>query len=168
MTSWFLQKSKEEQGRLLLSSAKKAQSLRDSHKQKEKDVLEKTKVRLLAVREELNKKRQKAIERKAAISGKVKSQGGPCLHERDVDNLLVGLHTVTAKKAALNNEIQYQKVVIGAKSPLPKSSKLSWDVVAKNLKSFLQSLRKENTGMSVVQIYQIVKFMQSLIGQGTI
>jgi hypothetical protein len=83
------------------------------------------------------------VKRKAELSEKVKLQGGPCQHPKDVV-LLKKLEIATVKKKALNNEIQYLKTVLGIKIKLLVASRLPWDIVANNLKMYLGSLGGDN------------------------
>ena len=146
ITTWFSLKSKSEQSLLLSLSVKKAKSLREKHRKDEIDVEKKHQERILRVKTTLEEKRAKSIKRKSLLSENVKAQGGPCLHKKDVTVLISKFQTDTAKKKALSNEIQYQKVVIGSKSKLLVSTKLPWKTIGENLKTFLGNLHNENKG----------------------
>ena len=73
----------------------------------------------------------------------------------DVDQLVQSFTTKTDTKTAVNDEIQYQKVVLGSKSKLLKSSKLTVDQMVKNLKDYIGDDEtgtlqgQEDTGKSV-------------------
>jgi hypothetical protein len=153
ITSRLNKKSKAEQSQILSLSAKKAQGLRDSHRNKEYEVREQNRERVDATNRKLEENRVKAMQRKAKLTAVVKSNGGPCLSQRDVNQLLDRQTSATLKKKVLNDEIQYLKVVMGAKDKLLKSSKLHWDTVANNLKSFLSHL-KVQTGK-----YEMIEYL---------
>ena len=137
MTSWFNQKSQAEQKHLLAVSAIKSLPLREKHREKEQMVIAQRAEILAANKRQIEEKRSKVLKRKTALSEQVKNHGGPCLVPRDIDLILKGCSTKGAAKAALTAEIQYQKVVLGAKSKLLKSSKVTNEDMATNLKEFL-------------------------------
>ena len=155
MSSWFHDRSEEEQTSLLAMSAAKSQPLREKHRDAEKAVVVQRKQHLVMTRELLEKKREKALQHKTALSKKVKEHGGPCTSPADVDQLVQRFTTKTATKTAVNDEIQYQKVVLGSKSKLLKSSKLTVDQMVKNLKDYLDDDEtgtmqgQEDTGKSI-------------------
>ncbi|XP_064631390.1 uncharacterized protein LOC135489764 [Lineus longissimus] len=135
MSAWFGQKSALEQERLLKLSAQKAGKLRKKHIQEEKEFIMKGKERLEMARQDIEAKRLKLTVQKANITATVKENGGPCLKPRDEDALVRRFDRVTARKAALNP---------GVKHPSLKTSRLTCDVIVKNLKAFLLQLQIED------------------------
>ena len=89
-------------------------------------------------RREKEVKAQKALEKKRALVATVKEHGGPCLSGKCVDKLVTSLSTLKEKTEAVKNEIRYQKLILGADSPLLKLT-CPLDTLLANLHAYLGS-----------------------------
>jgi aubergine-like protein len=145
MSAWFHQKTEAQQSHLLAVSKAKAAPLRKKHQEIESMVISRRKEHLEALKREKEAKLEKVLIRKASLTQKVKDHGGPCLLPSDVRKLVKSMKSETQAtlRKALNDEIQYNKTVLGAKSKLLKTSKLSNDQIWKNLQEYLGGDRQE-------------------------
>jgi hypothetical protein len=137
-SAWFSQKSPEEQSHLLHESIVKAPEIRHSNKEKDAAVIQKHRQRLEESKVESEKKLQEAIDKKQRIVAGVKKNGGPCLSTGDVDILVIRFENNSARDRleAIKLELQYNKLVMGRKSPkLNVTGKFQQLVI--NLKDFL-------------------------------
>ena len=137
-SAWFSTKSDIDQEHLLAVAARKSRNLRDAHQRMQKQVVAKRKEMLQVQRREKEVKAQKALEKKTALVATVKEHGGPCLSGKCVDKLVASLSTLKEKTQAVKNEIRYQKLILGAESPLLKLT-CPLDTLLANLHAYLGS-----------------------------
>ena len=140
MDRWFAAKSEETQSQLLKLSAKKAPELRRKHREMEKEVTAQRRLALQQHHQQMVERKAALSRRKDAISRQLQQHSGPCRTPADVDRLLQRFQLQRERKSALQAEISYHKVVLEQKSPLLRTSQLSVDGLADNLRQYLVSL----------------------------
>ena len=140
MDRWFAAKSEETQNQLLKPSVKKAPELRRKHREMEKEVTAHRRLALQQHHQQMEERKAALSRRKDAISRQLQQHSGPCRTPADVDRLLQRFQLQRERKSALQAEINYHKVVLERKSPLLRTSQLSVDGLADNLRQYLVSL----------------------------
>ncbi|KAK7103600.1 uncharacterized protein [Littorina saxatilis] len=116
LTNWFLQQSADDQHHLLTTSAQKAEDLRKRHKQMEADVLTKRREQMDAEKQKKQAAEEKRGQKVERVVNVVRQHSGPCSSADDVDNMLQYYRTNGSLKAAMQAEIQFQKLVLNKKS----------------------------------------------------
>ena len=153
---WFQSKSSPDQEQLLQLSAKKADSLRKRHRQEELDVAAERQRLLQQAKVEHERKLEALARRKEQITVGVIQQGGPCKTPAEVDALVTRYTFQKDKKAALQLQFNYHKIVLNKKSAWLKTSKLTIEELANNLKTYLGEAAGDldqlpNLGLNVQQ-----------------
>ena len=80
---------------------------------------------------------QRKRHQKEVILERIRTHGGPCRSEADVDRLLQQYRKKTLKVLAVKAELQYHKLIMERKSQLLKTT-LKLDQLTSNLKLFLK------------------------------
>ena len=127
-------KTEDAQGKLLKLSARHGKELRRRHRQDEHDVVAQTRLILEQNKQRHEDQKMALMRKKNDIIRSLQQHRGPCQTPDDVDHLLQRFGLQRERRAALQAEMNYHKVVLGVKSPLlPSIIRL-----AENLRNYLQ------------------------------
>ena len=150
ITVWLASKSTEDQQKLLKMARSKSKSLRQKHREAEKNILIKTKEKLEATnRKKQEKEAAKKIHTSKLISA-VKAHGGPCMTAADVQKVLAQYNTQGSKMEAIKNEVRYLKEILSIKDSRLVFLKKRVDVLAADLIAVLSSA--DNVGLARVDV----------------
>ena len=138
MDRWFSGKSEEAQGKLLKLSARHGKELRRRHRQDEHDVVAQTRLILEQNKQRHEDQKMALMQKKNDIIRSLRQHRGPCQTPDDVDHLLQRFGLQRERRAALQAEMNYHKVVLGVKSPLLRTALPSIVRLAENLRNYLE------------------------------
>ncbi|XP_076447511.1 uncharacterized protein LOC143284579 [Babylonia areolata] len=116
--SWLAHKSAEEQQQLLDVAKTAATSLRKRHRENEEEENRKGRERIQKKNEEKIRKDHLQKQRRMDIITAVQKIGGVWVTTAQIRKHVGALRTLHAKRQALRFQIQYHKMVLGAKDPL--------------------------------------------------
>ena len=138
MDRWFNGKTEEAQGKLLKLSARHGKELRRRHRQDEHDVVAQTRLILEQNKQRHEDQKMALMQKKNDIIRSLRQHRGPCQTPDDVDHLLQRFGLQRERRAALQAEMNYHKVVLGVKSPLLRTALPSIVRLAENLRNYLE------------------------------
>ena len=112
----------EAQGKLLKLSARHGKELRRRRRQDEHDVVAQTRLILEQNKQRHEDQKMALMRKKNDIIRSLQQHRGPCQTPDDVDHLLQRSGLQRERRAALQAEMNYHKVVLGVKSPLLRTA----------------------------------------------
>ena len=145
ITKFLLKKSAAVQKRLVSFARRKAVSVREEHRQREKAVIierqqylqeQKVKSDLLTARRQ---------SRKMEVIRAAQDHGGLCLCRESLEELLLQHRTKTAKFLALGVQLHYHRNTLGSNNRLFQKNRLSVDIIKEKLIQYFETQHSPST-----------------------